>query len=432
MKIICIGYYDDFARFFLALKKELHKNEETEIIFNYLSIYLSGYLYFLLRLQNVSFFSMRVWLHKIRNTKKYTLIAKQEKKHKGVCLETVIKYHMIVDPSSEFQLKVYAIAYIEIISKYLTKQMPDTLILSGDTRMCTEIFDFFAKKLQIKTFYFEQGPFGTTIFDTKGVNGNASIRDIRLEDLKLEDDILSHQKVTSFLNRKKQKKHRRNPIYRAADYGFDFVFNKLKLSPLDTKIIKQPKNDSKGYEGLKVNNLKPNTFLLVLQVPQDANMTHHSPFFENHFSIVKDVFNALPPSFELVVREHPLYKNRYEKALYIFIKNKSISLDNGSLDNSIENARVVVVNNSTVGIEAIAKYKPVVVLGNSYYDNDFICLKLKEKENLKILLQMSLGFQVDKLIVQLFLNYFFYEFLIPGHYRDRFLQTRRIVNKLRI
>ena len=55
MLILSIGYYDDFARFFLEIKKEF-KKENKSIDFKYLSLYFSGYLYFVVRLQAVSFF----------------------------------------------------------------------------------------------------------------------------------------------------------------------------------------------------------------------------------------------------------------------------------------------------------------------------------------------------------------------------------------
>ena len=89
---------------------------------------------------------------------------------------------------------------------------------------------------------------------------------------------------------------------------------------------------------------------------------------ESH--ILKWTFQNLPLGIDLVVREHPNFIGSYEKELYNFIKTNDniISLDNFDLKTSINNSIIVVVNNSTVGIEAILQNKKLVVLGDCYYD----------------------------------------------------------------
>ena len=101
------------------------------------------------------------------------------------------------------------------------------------------------------------------------------------------------------------------------------------------------------------------------------------------------------------------------------LKKHNISLDSEDLYASMNNATVVVVNNSTVGIEAISKLKPLVVLGNCYYDNNKLCLKLNEKKELKKVLKDSLTFTPLKVDVINFLYSFIQEVLIDGHFRDK-------------
>jgi capsular polysaccharide export protein len=428
MKILSIGYYDDFARFYLKMKKEF-KKENKNIEFKYLSLYFSGYLYFLFRLQNVSFFSFKVWINKILNKKKYMQILDNYKEYKGVNLDSIIKYHLQLDGKEEINLKLQAISYIDIIENLLNRYNPDILILSGDSRMSIEILNLKAKELDIKTYYFEQGPFGTTVFDEQGVNANASIRNIDIKIDKSNEDM--EKDVSKFYNRKRTKKYKRNPIYRGSDYILQFLFSKIGLLPIDIKMEKEVKATSKKYINLSKNIYKKDkkVFLLILQVPYDANMVYHSPFYKNHFEIVKDIYNNLPTNSQLLVREHPLFKSKYEKELYDFMYQKEISLDIDNLYNSIEKADVVIVNNSTVGIEAISKLKPVIVLGNSYYDNDKICLKLKDKKYLKLLLQKGTKYKVDTKNVLQFLDYFLNKYLIDGHFRDNNLISPKIIVK---
>ncbi len=429
MRIMAVGYYDDFARFFLSIKKEL-KKEVKNVEFSYLSLYFSGYLYFLVRLQSSTYFSFKVWINKIFKQTRYRDIINNNKVYKGIELDSVIKYHMLLDASNEMNLKLQAISYIDIIEKYFKKNRPDILLLSSDSKLSIEIFDIKAKELDIKTYYFEQGPFGTTILDDKGVNANASFRNqlFELDNTSIE---LKEEKIKKFFQRKRSIKYKRNPIYRGSDYILQFILSKIGLLPIDIKMQKEVKIITDEYINLLKNKYAEDKtiFLLVLQVPYDVNMVYHSPFYNNHFEVVQDVYKNLPQNSQLLVREHPLYKGKYEKGLYTFMYKNHISLDTNDLYSSIDKADVTIVNNSTVGIEAISKFKPVVVLGNSYYDNDRICLKLREKSNLHNLLNDAINCEIDKDNILLFLDCFLNDYLIDGHFRDTKLLSAKIIAK---
>ena len=424
MKILSIGYYDDFARFFLEIKKEFIKKDKN-ITFKYLSLYLSGYLYFLFRLENVSFFSFKVWTNKILNKNKYLNIIPETNIYKGVELKKIIKYHTLLNEEDELELKLQAIAYINIIEKLLIEFNPDILILSGDSRMSIEIFNIKAKELNIKTYYFEQGPFGTTILDTKGVNANASFRNKEIVTDKSIEEMSNS--IENFYKRQRSAKYKRNPVYRGSDYIFQYLFSKIGLIPIDIKMEKETIEIKDIYLSLSTDVIveEKKIFLLILQVPYDVNMVYHSPFYTNHFEIVKDVYSNLPLNTQLLVREHPLFKGKYEKELFEFMYQNKISLDSDDLYSSINKSDVIIVNNSTVGIEAISKLKTLVILGNSYYDNTNICLKLKEKDNLNNLLSSAIDFVIDKKNVLSFLDDFLNNYLIDGHFRD----TKLIASK---
>jgi capsular polysaccharide export protein len=429
LKILAIGYYDDFARFFLAIKKELIK-KDANIEFKYLSLYLSGYLYWLLRSRNVSFFSFTVWINAFKNRKKYLNIIDTEKTYKNIDLENVIKYHFLLNEKNGINLKLQALSYIDTIEKLLEKLSPDVIILSGDSRMSIEILNILAKERNIKTYYFEQGPFGTTIFDDKGVNANTSFRKLKISNSLNSNEELE-ARINAFFSRARSKKYKRSPIYRGSDYLFQFIFSMVGLLPIDIKMEKEIKIISEEYTNLSKNIYKKDKkiFLLILQVPYDVNMVYHSPFYSNHFEILKDVYNNLPENSQLLVREHPLFKGKYEKELFEFMHKNNISLDTNDLYDSIDKADVIVVNNSTVGIEAISRLKSVVVLGNSYYDNDEICLKLKVKDNLSNVLKEALSKEINKAKVLNFFNVFLYQYLIDGHYRDEQLKCTKIISQ---
>lgn len=417
MNVLSIGYYDDFARFFLEIKKELIK-KDNKIEFKYLTLYLSGFLYWKIHNNNTSFYSMKVWINALLNRKKYRQIIAEHSTYKDIDLDKIISYHVRSGNSQADKLKLQAISYIDVYEKLFDDFCPDVIISSGDSRMAVEILIKMAEQKNIKLYYFEQGPFGTTFIDTQGVNANASIRTLNIPVLDQDTESLEKE-INAFYTRQKSAKHQRNKIYRASDYLFQGILNMIGLLPPD--ILMEVKKEKKfiAYDKLtKTNHSTKNVFLLVLQVPYDVNMIYHSPFFSNHFSIVKSVYENLPEDSILIVREHPLYQGKYEKELYRYMIENSIPLDDMPLYDSIDKADVIIVNNSTVGIEAISRYKPTIVLGNAYYDRESICLKLHKREDLNKIMQKALHYQVDKKEVNEFLKYYLYNYLINGHFRD--------------
>jgi len=414
--VLAIGYYDDFARFFLAIKKEL-KLKDEHIEFKYMSVFLSGTLYFLFRFQQVIFLPFQARIKSLIWAKKYKTLAKKNN-YKGVNLSKLIIFNKYLSPNKEIEFRVLSVIYIDIIEKYLKREKPDLVILSGDTRIMVGVFVELTKIKNIPVYYFEQGPFGTTIFDEKGVNANASLRGVKY--FGTEYSISEKKaKVDDFLTKKRRQTYYRIPFYRLIDYLIQFILHPIGLLPLDLYLPVTVNKISTGDLLQEVDlGPKEKLFLLVLQVPYDANMTNHSPFFSNHSDILKNVYEALPKNAKLVVREHPLFKGRYEKEVYDFMMENEISLDLKPLYQSIDTCDVVIVNNSTVGVEAISRMKQLIVLGNAYYDDSDVCLKLKHKTELESLLEKSLVIKVNEDKNIDFLYFFLFEFLLDGHFRD--------------
>ena len=423
-KIIAVGFYDDFARFFLTIKKELKKKEKLS--FHYYSIYASGFIYSLIRLNRSSLISFSMWLKLLLNKKKYSKLC-HVKKYKGVNIDDVIFYHVKLDSKKSLLYRLIALAYIDLIDDFFKKNRIDIIILSGDTRVSIEVFSKLAKKYNVKTYYFEQGPFNTTIFDDVGVNAKSSFKNKNnyISKISIEE---KETVLKNFLSNKR-KKYIRNKLYRLIDYILQYLLNRINLFPRDLLI--QRKNKKTSFPFHQPNNNNSNYFLLILQVPFDANMIHYSPHFNNHHEIVKYSYENLPSGYELVVREHPLHKGRYEKEMYEYIISNRILMDKfNDLYKSIEYSKVVVVNNSTVGIEAISKYKNVIVLGDCYYDQDDVCFKLKNKNEGNKLFENALKNIIERRKITDFLYELTQKYLIKGHFRDHNLISTKVISKI--
>lgn len=148
--------------------------------------------------------------------------------------------------------------------------------------------------------------------------------------------------------------------------------------------------------------------------------------------MVQAIYQNLPTNSTLIIREHPLYRGKYGSDFYQFLQQNNIYIDFQKNFNIVmQKSEVIIVNNSTVGIEAIAKGKRVVVLGDAYYDSSGLCLKLQEKEKLSSVLQEALHFKIDRKRINAFLYEFLNHHLVNGFITDKNLKAAQtIANRL--
>ena len=378
-----VSFYADDMRFFYSISKVIPFKSY------FYSIFSSGIFYLL--------FKFKLPLNFIFNFKSNINLP--------ASFENLICYEKSQNKFNTNQLISASQNYIFLFDYIIKKKNIKYVYLSGDSRLIIKSAEYAAKLNSCTLIYFEQGPFGTTILDTKGVNTNCSFRSVNYpEDL-------------SRIVINKSKKVTWTKYFRALDVLF---YNILKYK--STYLF----NDLPSFLTKKTKNIitqKKFFILLILQVPKDANMILHSPNFLNHFDILKWTFKNLPLGIDLVVREHPNFIGSYEKELYDFIKTNDniISLDSSDLKTSINNSIIVVVNNSTVGIEAIFQNKKLVVLGDCYYDKIKCVFKFENKNS--NILKTAINSKTDNKTGISFVNYLMKNELIGFHFRDKHLNV---------
>lgn len=412
MTVLCIGYEDKVSRLFWKIKRELSLTQ-PQINFKIYSIFLSGYLFSLFRLVSCSWVSITAWIQTRVKSKFYGKLLASESNYKGVDYKSLIQYHTLLDANiSEKKLLMQALSYIDIFSKQIQKQRPEFALCWGDSRLAVEAFVAVCKVQKIKVYFLELGPYNTTFFDEYGVNANASV----LKQYEKQQTKPFKQKGIN--HRTKKGTYLRNPILRSLDYIFELVFDGLGVYPPDMlRVVQLAKFGSqKGNQNATIQiESDPPVFLLVMQDPNDVNMVFHSPHFNSPFEILQAVHKNLPDNAVLIVREHPAYQNCNSDLFYDYIETNDIRLDSkSSLASQIQTADVIVVNNSTAGIEVLSSYKPLVVLGNAYYKLDAICLGLSQKEGIKELLSEALKYEVNHNEIDCFLEFLFNTYLISG------------------
>lgn len=413
MNILINGYYDDFSRFFIALKKDL-KKKNAKVYFHH--SYFSGFLYSFLRLHRSVWISFQAYV--FSKFRKDVIQANFKRVSKEYNLQYVIEYHSKLHKKKfDDQLKNLAVAYILILENFLSLKKIELIISSGDSRLFNRVLKSIAEKNRIKILYFEQGPFNTTIIDSKGVNANCSFRYVNSENK------LSRNKA-----KVSQIKYNRCRIYRGLDLILQFLLNALNLYPID--LVEKWKYDKSiilESSKFKTKELKE-YILIILQVPYDANMIIHSPLVKSSSHMLECVMNSITTETKIVVREHPLFIGKYEKSLYEFIeKNSNVFIDKTDLKSSIRNSSAIVVNNSTVGVEAIKFKKKILVLGDCYYDNLKEVIKIKNLKDLKVHLNSSGNLNAESNG-----NYnlsMLCDNLIEGHFRNKDLSFTSLIAK---
>ncbi len=132
--------------------------------------------------------------------------------------------------------------------------------------------------------------------------------------------------------------------------------------------------------------------LLPLQIETDSNILYYSPHYSSMIEIIKDVQEVLKneENITLIIKPHPEDKNRI-KEIKLVTGGLSRVVTDINLYSLLRISDIVVVVNSTIGLEALTQRKPVVVLGDAIYGYKGFTYDLNEKSDLKNLICQALA-----------------------------------------
>lgn len=146
------------------------------------------------------------------------------------------------------------------------------------------------------------------------------------------------------------------------------------------------------------------------QVPWDANVLTSLRKFNCYDEIVKYLKKYLPESWIIVHKVHP--KNTANKLKIGWFGHNCFVVKNVNIHALIPIADACCVLSSNVGMEALMYNKPVICLGRPHYSWKGLTLDWERKEDLPRLLQETLTFKHEKKLLERFLNYVIYDYLI--------------------
>jgi capsule polysaccharide modification protein KpsS len=112
-------------------------------------------------------------------------------------------------------------------------------------------------------------------------------------------------------------------------------------------------------------------FYFPLHRSGDAQILLRAPQYYNQFQLIETISKHLPIKYKLYVKQHPNGEGEFKISdLWKIKKLKNIKLIDTKTNTHdiLKNAAGVITINSNSGWEALLHKKPVIVLGNVYYD----------------------------------------------------------------
>lgn len=291
---------------------------------------------------------------------------------------------------------------------FKTNTFDYVLIFNGALNVETDV----CKQLNLNTFFFEQGYFSDTIqMDRAGVNCNTQFSGLPFNDfMNFSYEESKFLPSSNFKLIKIEANIFQRYFLRFFDKGFsNFIFSylsrKRKLSKAKNRFRKLP------VEEIDFENFGKYIFF-PLQVNSDTQIILNSKYDSMYHAIDDSLPILLKTGFKVILKEHPFEVEPVDYSA--FVDNKKVFLtkktDIGKL---IENSEFVVNINSSVGFQSLEKYKKVLILGNSFYDNS--PLSLKFDKNLDLLHKLN-EIKLDKLLTDSYLQNFRKNIFIPGHF----------------
>lgn len=430
MKVITTSYFSDFARYFCFLEDNFLK-QNCNTSFYHVALYPCAYFYYK---ANARYAEAAFNITSSR-------VGRFNKEEHDYLLNDLIMFNKksleMYGYSQSEKLKDRALIYLNFFDHVFKVNDFDLLISSGDSRLLPSVIIHLAKEYNVKIIYFEQGPFNSTILDRKGVNANIefkpslnTIDEVKLN--KLNEYLKDENKNNKYwiVNKRTIRDKLNTCITYLYLYKIPIISNFL---PTDLQTGVRLKSIIKAYFS-KFGRLKVKTEIKIrtqgltkkkisffLQVPVDSQLIEHSPFYMCFYEMLTDIKKAIPMNYTLVVREHPHYQGQYDKRIYSLIdESDNIIIDNKiALNEILIESDLCIVNNSTVGVEALMLRKKVFNLGRAYYTHKGVTFDFSgDLNNLKKEIQHAIDAQEDLNKINSFLYEFIFEYLYNGHFQD--------------
>ncbi|HUW58892.1 MAG TPA: glycosyltransferase [Planctomycetota bacterium] len=355
----------------------------------------------------------------------------------GVSLENVCRY-VLAHPSLEVHyltLFDQADRLVRAYGRHFDRVKPDLVLGWNGTIPRIRAAMKLAEARGIPTLCFEQGSFrNTLICDPKGVNYEGSMRDFQVP------TDFNRERIDAFLTRFASQPRwrrkpsgfsgealasalinffpRRSPFHPAHHFDHDRAVHPVRFLRRVRQYLKLALG-SRETSRTTDTRLPGQFIFLPLQVHDDTQIIVHSPLIRSMEDLVDETLEALPEGWPLVVKSHPADEGRRDyRVIEEMLEGPAHHfLRTGDTLELVKRSSCVVTVNSTVGLEALALGKPVVVLGDAVYAGRGITVDVHDLSEFPAKLAEAVTFRPDPDEVRRFLDYYIFEYAWPGDFR---------------
>lgn len=258
------------------------------------------------------------------------------------------------------------------------RECDDVVFLTGTSRLNEQAIQYHFRSNAV--IYWEAGINGTIYMSEKGVNANADFRELS-HGQKSKYSALFAKTCRLDTESKLADVPNTELFFKVID-GLYLLFARYILF---NKEIDEILNFGINFKRERTESVDINKssdyFLYIDQVEQDTNYTHFGCNTNKVTAYIRSLMeNYLSrEEFCLVRRAHPRqFVTKVAKQLKSNFPSNYYDDSASDLTDSIIKAKLVITVNSTAGVESLLLGKPILVLGESYFDQLYGVLSLEE------------------------------------------------------
>ncbi len=185
--------------------------------------------------------------------------------------------------------------------------------------------------------------------------------------------------------------------------------------------VRRGMGGNKGIEEFS-GELPEHYVFVPMQVETDSQLILHSPLVGSDMArfveVCRQAVVEVAPACRLVVKLHPANLGKIDYSELARRYPDVVFLKGGEIGELIKNSEAVITINSTVGFEALTYYKPVLTLGNCFYNVEGVVHRVSSLEQLAATLASAMRQPVDRTRIDQLLYYLYADYFAYGSWKD--------------
>ena len=318
-----------------------------------------------------------------------------------------------------------------VMLRFIEEENIDAIFVWNGSGLTTSVAVYIARKKGLKTIYGENGYFPNTMqIDSQGVNQAASITGV--VDHEYRDITPDPEVYNEFRKMLEDFRNGRKPQYSPPAKKIKAsVFSHLiaEIQGLTRAKISSKKINTNIPD--RVDSLPDKYVFVPFQVKKDSQLVMYSPLvgndMEKFVNVCYEAINKVAPDYQLVAKLHPADAEKVDYDHMPALFPNVIFLKNYPTDQLIRNSQAVITINSTVGVESLIFHRPVLTLGDNFYNVPGVVEHVSSLDGLSDSIKRLITNKVDVEAIDQFLYYLYARFFAHGTWKNHTEEAYRSV-----